>query len=223
MQHKERRKQPETTRRKLVEAVTTLMLKQGFNGTTVDQICAEAGLTKGAFFHHFKDKDALALAAVNAWAEMGLSMYARALQKPDQPLEEIHRLFEIMEEVTREFDPRVCLVGMMTQEMSAESKAFRAACAQALGRWTDMFRSRLQAAQEQLKPAVKFDSEQAAWFLNSIWQGSMLVAKSRQSPELIRNNLQLARNYVDSLFANPTGPVSHTQKQTKNPMTSTLG
>jgi TetR/AcrR family transcriptional regulator, transcriptional repressor for nem operon len=215
MNKREPRKQPDATRRKLVEAATNLMLKQGFNATTVDDICAEAGLTKGAFFHHFKDKDALALAAVNAWAEMGLSMYAQALQKPDRPLEEIHRIIEIMEEVTRKFDPCVCLVGMMTQEMSGESKAFRAACARALDRWTDMFRSRLQAAQEQLKPAVKFDPDQAAWFLNSIWQGSMLVAKSRQSPAMIRNNLKLARNYVDSLFANPAGLVSHAQNQTK--------
>jgi hypothetical protein len=37
------------------------------------------------------------------------------LQEPGQPLEEIHRLFEIMEEVTRKFVPCLCLVGMMTQ------------------------------------------------------------------------------------------------------------
>jgi hypothetical protein len=43
----------------------------------------------------------------------------------------------------------------------------------------------------------------------------MLVAKSQQSPEMIRNNLKLAREYVDSLFTNPTGSVSQTHKQTK--------
>jgi hypothetical protein len=36
----------------------------------------------------------------------------------------------------------------------------------------------------------------------------MLVGKTRQSQEMIRNNLKLARAYVDSLFASPQGPVS---------------
>jgi hypothetical protein len=45
-------------------------------------------------------------------------------------------------------------------------------------------------------------------FALNIWQGSMLVAKTRQSPEVIRANLKLARAYVDSLFANPQEPDS---------------
>ena len=208
MINKEPRKQPEATRRKLVEATLTLMLKRGFNATTVDEICAEAGVTKGAFFHHFKDKEDIALAALKSWAEMGLSMYAEAFKQPGEPLEEIHRIFEIMEDVTRKFDPCVCMVGMMTQEMSGENPAFRKACVRELESLTEMFRSRLQAAKEKLKPVMDFDSDQVAWGLTSLWQGSMLVAKSRQSQEMIRNNLKLARNYVDSLFANPARPVS---------------
>ena len=208
MNDKEPRKQPEATRRKLIEATLTLMLKRGFNATTVDEICAEAGVTKGAFFHHFRDKEDIALAALKAWAEMGLSMYAEAFKQPGEPLEEIHRIFEIMEDVTRKFDPCVCMVGMMTQEMSGENPAFRKACVRELESLTEMFRSRLQAAKEQLKPAVEFDPDQVAWGLTGLWQGSMLVAKSRQSQEMIRNNLKLARNYVDSLFANPARPVS---------------
>jgi TetR/AcrR family transcriptional regulator, transcriptional repressor for nem operon len=208
MNKKEPRKQPEATRRKLIEGTLDLMLKRGFNATAVDEICAGAGVTKGAFFHHFKDKEDIALAALKSWAEMGLSMYADAFKKPGEPLEEIHRILEIMEDVTRKFDPCVCMVGMMTQEMSGENPAFRKACGRELGGLTEMFRSRLQAAREKLKPAVKFDPEQVAWCLTSLWQGSMLVAKSQQSPEMIRNNLKLARNYVDSLFTNPARPAS---------------
>lgn len=186
----------------------TLMLKRGFNATTVDEICAQAGVTKGAFFHHFKDKEDIALAALKSWAEMGLSMYAEAFKQPGEPLEEIHRIFEIMEDVTRKFDPCVCMVGMMTQEMSGENPVFRAACGHELEGLAEMFRSRLQSAKEKFKPGVEFDPVQVAWCLTSLWQGSMLVAKSQQSPEMIRTNLRLARNYVDSLFANPAKPVS---------------
>ena len=208
MNNIESRKQPEATRRKLIEATTSLMLRQGFNATTVDEICAEAGLTKGSFFHHFKNKDDIGQAVVKAWGEFGQSVYAKAWKRPGEPLEEIHRLFDIMDGITRRPEPCVCLVGMLTQEMSGEHPGFRAACARELDIWTEMFRLRLEAAKQQLKPAVQFDPDEVAWFLNSLWQGSALVGKPRQSTKMIRANLRLARAYVDSLFANPQRPVS---------------
>jgi len=195
-------------RRKLIEATTSLMLRRGFNATTLDEICAEAGVAKGSFFYHFENKDDIGHAVAKAWGEFGQAMYAEAWKTPGEPLEEIHRLFDIMEGITRRLEPCVCLVGMLTQEMSGEHSRFREACVRELDVWTEMFRSRLEAAQEQLKPAVNFSPAEVAWFLNSIWQGSMLVGKARQSPEMIRTNLRLARTYVDSLFANPHGPVS---------------
>jgi TetR/AcrR family transcriptional regulator, transcriptional repressor for nem operon len=201
------KKQPEATRRKLVEATVGLMLRRGFNATTVDEICAEAGVTKGSFFHHFENKDAVGQAVVKAWGEFGQSVYAEAWKQPGEPLEEIHRLFDLMEGLTRRPEPCVCLVGMLTQELSGEHPDFRASCAHELDIWSEMFRSRLLTAKQKLKPAINFDPAEVVWFLNSLWQGSMLVGKARQSAELIRTNLRLARNYVDSLFADSNRPV----------------
>jgi TetR/AcrR family transcriptional repressor of nem operon len=48
------------TKRKLVEAGIKLVRAQGYNATTVDDICAAAGVTKGGFFHYFKSKEELA-------------------------------------------------------------------------------------------------------------------------------------------------------------------
>ena len=61
-------KVPET-KRKLVEAGVDLMRKQGFNATTVDDICAAAGVTKGSFFHYFKTKQEVAQAAMSSFRE----------------------------------------------------------------------------------------------------------------------------------------------------------
>jgi TetR/AcrR family transcriptional repressor of nem operon len=201
-------KQPEATRRKLIQATTSLILRQGFNATTVDEICAAAGVTKGSFFYHFENKDDIGQAVVKAWGEFGQSLYGEAWKQPGEPLEEIHRLFDIMDGITRRPEPCVCLVGMLTQEMSGEHPGFRAACARELDTWTEMFRSRLEAAKQQLQPAIDFDPAEVAWFLNSLWQGSALVGKARQSTAMIRTNLRLVRAYVDSLFANTQRPVS---------------
>ena len=49
----------------LLDAAKHLMLSKGYSGTTVDEVCASAGVTKGSFYHHFESKEALALALID--------------------------------------------------------------------------------------------------------------------------------------------------------------
>ena len=56
----------ENTRDRIVEAAEGLIMGQGFAGTSIDDILKSAGLTKGAFFHHFKGKADLARVLVDA-------------------------------------------------------------------------------------------------------------------------------------------------------------
>ena len=55
------------TRETFVAVATDLIRRNGYTATTVDDICAGAGLTKGAFFHHFKTKDDLVSACLTQW------------------------------------------------------------------------------------------------------------------------------------------------------------
>src|SRR5277367_4637992 len=78
------------TKRKLVAAGVNLMRKQGFNATTVDDICAAAGVTKGSFFHYFKSKQAVAEAAVASFRENKIRDYANApFRKLADPLDRV--------------------------------------------------------------------------------------------------------------------------------------
>lgn len=199
---------PTETREQLLAAATALMLRQGYARTSVDQICAEAGLTKGSFFHHFANKDALCSAAIDAWGAMGERLYATAWSDPEaDPLDQLHRFFDIMISFTTDPDqPCVCMVGMMAQELSLTHPSLGARCADHLARWTAPVARLLTAAKRRHAPAVPFAPERIAWLLNTIWQGSMLIAKTRQTPELIASNLNLARAYVDGLFAPSVRP-----------------
>lgn len=194
---------PAGTRRRLVGAAVRLMLRQGFAATTVDQVCTEAGLTKGGFFHHFADKEALGREAVGWWGRMGMDLYSAAWRDgAGGPLAQLHGMLDIMEGFTRRPGaPCVCLVGMMSQELAATCPAMRDACAHELRVWKDHVARLLAAAKEVHRPRTDFDPEAVAWFLNSLWQGSMLIAKTSQEPALIRANLALARAFVDGLFA----------------------
>jgi TetR/AcrR family transcriptional regulator, transcriptional repressor for nem operon len=178
------------------------MLKQGFAATSVDQICKDAGLTKGSFFHHFENKEAIGKAAVEWWGRMGTALYAEAWNDASlDPLDQLYRMLEIMAGFTKQPDRAcVCMVGMMSQELAATNPVMQAACAKELQCWTDSVARMLSGAKKKRKPKSEFDPKAVAWFLNSLWQGSMLVGKTCQSQAMIRTNLKLARSYVDGLF-----------------------
>lgn len=197
---------PEATRRRLIAAAVRLILRQGFAATGVGQICAEAGVTKGAFFHHFAGKEALALAVIRAWGAHGTTLYTAAWADPDaDPLDQLHALLDIMAGFTRRpGQPCVCAIGNLAQELSATHPEIRRACAEELGVWTENARRLLAAAKARHRPAAGFDPAEVAWFLNSLWQGSMLVAKTGPGARLITDNLRLARAWLDSLFAPET-------------------
>jgi AcrR family transcriptional regulator len=64
MQHRS-----EETRTKIMESAIKLFSNSGFNKASVDDICEEAGISKGAFYHHFKSKQELFLALLDGWLQ----------------------------------------------------------------------------------------------------------------------------------------------------------
>jgi len=59
----------EETRTKIIDSAIKLFSTRGFNTASVDDICAEAGISKGAFYHHFESKQALFLALLDGWLQ----------------------------------------------------------------------------------------------------------------------------------------------------------
>jgi AcrR family transcriptional regulator len=57
----------EETRAQILESAIKLFSNRGFNAASVDDICKDAGVSKGAFYHHFETKQALFLALLDGW------------------------------------------------------------------------------------------------------------------------------------------------------------
>ena len=112
----------EITREHILEVAETLVLEQGFSGTSIDDIIGKAGLTKGAFFYHFKDKGDLAQALAQRYWDMdfqrlgGFAERAQALA--DDPLQALFLFFKLFEEFIESLNavPDGCLFASYVYE-----------------------------------------------------------------------------------------------------------
>jgi len=190
------------TRDRLVHAAVELILRQGYTATSVGDICTRAGVTKGGFFHYFENKEAIGVAAAQAWFDSMASFLQEAVQKagPD-PLKQMHAFFDALEAFTKK-PGRVCacVVGMLSQEMALVHPGFQSVAARYFTAWTDLLKQLLLAARQKYPSVADFDPEEVAWFVNALWQGSIVVVKAVQKPELFQNNLRRARGMIDHFF-----------------------
>ena len=103
---------------KLIGAAVKVVREKGFNATSVDDLCREAGVTKGAFFHHFPTKVDLGIAAAEAWKLHANELFGGApFMAAEDPLDRILGYLEFRRDMLDgpigEF---TCLVGTMVQE-----------------------------------------------------------------------------------------------------------
>lgn len=82
-----RRQQAKKTEEQILQSALTLMREQGYDKVSVRDICAHAGITTGAFYHHYPSKEALLINGVGA-----LDFYmeqALATRPPEPPVERL--------------------------------------------------------------------------------------------------------------------------------------
>src|SRR6201999_3595038 len=77
-------------RSRLLDAAMQVIREKGYSATTGDDICAAAGVTKGAFFHHFKSKEELGVEAATHFSQMAEQLFGGApYQEHADPLDRL--------------------------------------------------------------------------------------------------------------------------------------
>lgn len=198
------------TKRKLMDAGVELMRARGFNATTVDEICAAAGVTKGGFFHYFKSKDEIAKAALTRFHEAKVKEYGEApFRKLADPLDRVFGRLDYVEKASggAKHPTKGCLIGVFAQEMAFANPELRNVCQNYFSKIAEDFGKDLAAASEAHKPAFPFDPKALAMLYVSIVQGSLMLAKAAGSNEVLKSNIEQCRQYLQHLFSLVKQPV----------------
>jgi TetR/AcrR family transcriptional repressor of nem operon len=195
-------------RENFLNAAIRLVRSQGFAATSVDELCRDAGVTKGAFFHYFPSKEALGEAAADHWTATTGAFFAEAayhqLADPaDRVLAYVDLRRELISGTPAEYS---CFAGTLVQETFVSSPVLRDACrASILGHAATLESDIADALFAH--PVDGVDAAGLARHIQAVLQGAFVVSKAADDPQLAVDSLDHLRRYLEYLFAtDPTTP-----------------
>ena len=186
-------------RTRLLQAALRLVREKGWAAASVDELCAAAGVTKGSFFHHFKTKEALGVAAATFWGRSTAAMFAAApYHAPAKPADRVLAYIDFREALLGEdLAACTCFAGTLVQETWASSPAMREACGDAITGHAATLEADIEAARP---PGAEWDAAGLALFTQTVLQGAFVLAKATGTIETARGQVAHLRRYVGMLL-----------------------
>jgi TetR/AcrR family transcriptional repressor of nem operon len=197
-------KQPAKTdaKSKLLDAALSVIRSKGYSATTVDDLCAAAGVTKGAFFHHFRSKDDLAVAAAEHWSEMTGALFAAApYHDHADPLDRVLGYVAFRKALLQGDVPQFTgLVGTMVQETYGTAPGIRDACERSIFGHAQTLVADIAAAMRDRGMRPDWTAESLALHTQAVLQGAFILAKAKGGADVAADSVDHLTRYLELLF-----------------------
>jgi TetR/AcrR family transcriptional repressor of nem operon len=189
-------------RARLLDAALRILREKGYNATTVDDLCAAASVTKGAFFHHFKSKEDLGVAAADHWSTVTGEMFAAApYHRHADPIDRVLGYIDLraamIQGAPAEFS---CVVGMMAQEVFQTRPAIRAACLASIADHAQTLEADIAAALIERGVDERVTASSLALHIQAVLQGAFILAKAKNDPRAAIDSVDHLRRYLRLLL-----------------------
>jgi AcrR family transcriptional regulator len=182
-----------------LQAAFQEIYRAGFRSADLDAILAAAGVTKGALYHHFENKEALGYAVVDEIIASNLHQkWVQPLRNAENPIDVLVRIIQ-SESVRREDVERGCPLLNLSQEMSGLDEGFRRRTAKVYKEWHDAMAEALREGQKLKIVRRDIDANETATFLIAAWEGYVVLGKNSQDPRTMRSGQRRVSGHIESL------------------------
>lgn len=199
------KRDPQLTRRKLLEAAFAEIQRCGFGGASLEAILRSAKVTKGALYHHFPSKSALGYAVVDELIGQTIrNQWIRPLQEADDPITALQQALrtEIAEKPLDQLDLEAPAI-RLSQEMSGQDEGFRKRLDNVMTVWRGGIAATLSRGQRDGTVRDDVDVHRVSAFIVAAIAGILATAKSARSIDQLRSNTEILSSYLQGLRAVP--------------------
>jgi TetR/AcrR family transcriptional regulator, transcriptional repressor for nem operon len=194
------------TKDRILDTAQGLVLEKGFSATSLDDIIRVSGLTKGAFFHHFRSKGDLARQLVERFAENDFRQMdewaERAGKLADDPLQAVTIFIKLFEEWLDSLPTPFagCLFAVYVYENDTFEAEINDFVRVSLTRWQGYYERMFDAVLANRRPRIDVSARQLAEGYISLMEGAFILARSYKDPALIVRQSRLYRDWLKLLF-----------------------
>jgi TetR/AcrR family transcriptional repressor of nem operon len=194
------KRQPDQTRQKILERAFEEVHRNGFRAASLDSILADAGVTKGALYHHFANKLELGYAVVDEVVRPWMEETWRPIEQAANPIDAaIATIRERLKQRTQMALTIGCPFNNLTQEMSGVDEGFRQRLSAILRDWRESTAGALRRGQANGTVCADIDAGDAAAFVISSIEGCVGMAKASQSKEFLEAGFHGLIEYLEHL------------------------
>ncbi|GGE30732.1 TetR family transcriptional regulator [Agaricicola taiwanensis] len=218
------------TRERLLTIAEAAVLAKGFSATSIEELVAEAGITKGGFFYHFRDKNELAHEMIRRYVATTDALFDDIFQRgrelSDDPLQafliSLKLLAEIMSDLPNGHPG--CLIASVCYQERLFDREVRTLTAASVRSWNMRFRKVLDDIAAVHPPRELIDLDDVADMLSCVVDGGIIMSKALNEPHRLERQILAFRSFVRLIFAPaPTKaivPIARTVADAGRPMDS---
>jgi TetR/AcrR family transcriptional repressor of nem operon len=197
------------TREKILDIAKSAVLAKGFQATSIDEIIAEAGITKSGFFYHFRDKNELARALVRRFRDQVEAVledtFGRAGELTDDPLQRFLIGLKLFAELVAEDhrDGSGCIIASICYQERLFDREVMSSIRDFSQSWRQRFHGYLSDIAKQYELAPGVDLDDLSDMLACIIDGAIIMARVNNDHRFIERQILAYRAQVRMAFPTP--------------------
>ncbi len=202
------------TRGKILMAAYDEIYQCGYQAASLNNILKNTGITKGALYHHFRNKLELGYAVVDEVIYSSIKVHwIEPLEKTDDPISTIQQiLFQTGQQMTQHDIRLGCPLNNLAMEMSPINEGFHTKIKALYDEWQAAIEAACERGKQAGKVIESADSKQLAILFIATLEGCLGLAKSMQSLETLMMCGQGLSEQLELLRPNQTKEATPNEK-----------